>query len=332
MLLVTVIFGNRRIPFSLRPIFVPYAQNPMRSKNLQLTTQLAFVIVCLVWGSTWLAIKIGLSSVPPLLSIVLRFSIAVAVVFPIVRIQKIEIPRTREAKRLYINLIIFAFTIPFALIYWAEQYISSGLTSILFTTYPFWVAIFSQMMLPGEPLNAFKIVGIVLGFVGTTIIFAGDLNLLDRSNMLAMFAVTVCPLMQAYSLVVTKKWGQPIHPFVFNLVGMGGSILPLLAASLLFESYSNVEWNGAAIGSILYLGIIGSVVVFAAYYWLLKRIEAVYLSLVSFVTPIISVILGTVFLHESFERTALVGAAFVLAGILVAHGRYFYRRGSEAIE
>lgn len=292
---------------------------------------LGFVIVCLVWGSTWLAIKIGLTSVPPFLSISLRFAVAVLVVFPLVKVWNIEIPFTAEAKKLYLNLIVLSFTIPFALIYWAEQYVSSGLTSILFTTYPFWVALFSQLMLPSEPLNAFKVAGIVLGFLGSTIIFAGDANALDSQHLVAMLAIAICPCMQGYTLVAVKKWGQPIHPFALNLVGMGASIPPILVLSLLVEDYGAIVWDAAAIGSILFLGVIGSVLVFGVYYWLLKRIEAVYLSLVSFITPIISVILGVIVLSEQFETHVLIGAAFVLVGVLVANGKYFYGRMNAAL-
>jgi drug/metabolite transporter (DMT)-like permease len=270
--------------------------------------------------------------VPPFLGAGLRFFIAAIILYFIIKARQIEIPMTADAKKIYAVLTILSFTIPFAFVYWAEQYIPTGLASILFAGYPFFVAIFSQIMLQDERLNAFKVVGIVLGFIGLLIIFAGDVRIADSSAFIAMFLILANSIMQAYSLVLVKKIGQPISPFAFNFVGMFWSGLALIALSFAVESHLAIVWDAASVGSILYLATVGSVIVFVAYFWLLKRVEALYLSLISFITPIVAVVLGAIVLHEKLDPNVFVGAAFVLVGLLVANGRYFYGRLSEVVQ
>lgn len=289
---------------------------------------LAFGIACLVWGSTWLAIKIGLASMPPFLGAGIRFFIASLILFAIIKMKNIEIPVTADARRLYAVLVIFSFTIPFAFVYWAEQYIPTGLASILFATYTFCAAIFSQFMLKDEPLNVWKVSGIVIGFVGLVIIFFGDIHINNPQAVLAMILIVANAIMQAYALVLTRKIGKPFSPYALNWVGMFFGGIALLGLSLVFESHDRVVLNAASIGSILYLSTIGSVLVFVAYYWLIKRVEAVYLSLVSFITPIVAVLLGAIVLDEVLGLNVFMGAAFVLAGLLVANGKRLFGRVS----
>jgi drug/metabolite transporter (DMT)-like permease len=293
-------------------------------KNDRLLTWLGFFIISTVWGSTWLAIKIGLRTVPPFYAAGMRFVVASAVLYAIVRMRKLPIPFTPDARRVYFALGVLSFAIPFALAYWGQQFIPSGLGSILFCAFPLWVAVFSHFMLVNERLDFFKAVGTLLGFVGILIIFSPDLSMPDSSEIPGMAAILLGATMQAYALVVTKKHGHDISPITMTFVGMviGAAILLLLG--FFFESASSIVWTGEAIGSILYLALIGSVLTFVSYYWLLKRIDAVYLSLTSFINPIIAVILGALLLDERLASTVLAGAMLVLTGILVSNGRVLY--------
>ncbi|MFN0156737.1 MAG: DMT family transporter [Bacteroidota bacterium] len=285
-----------------------------------------FIAISLIWGSTWLAIKIGLGSVPPFLGVGIRFLVGAAILFIIVRWRKVQIPWTHDTRILYVSLIILSYSIPFGLVYWAELFIPSGLGSILFASYPFWVAIFSQIFLPGERGTMFKAAGIVLGFSGLLIIFSNDIHWTDAQGLLGMSAVLLSTVMQAASTIVAKKYGQPVNPFAMNLVGMsfGGALLFLFG--LMTESWSDIHWDAAAIGSIAYLAVFGSVIAFVTYHWLLKRVDTVYLSLTTFINPIVAVILGALILDEELAASVYLGAGMVLSGILVANGKYFYEK------
>lgn len=292
----------------------------------------AWTIVCTVWGSTWLAIHLGLQDVPLLLALGLRFSLAAAVLGVIVRARHIPLPRTADAVKVYLTLGMISLTVPFALVYWGQQFIPTGLSSIVFAAYPFWVALFSHLLLRGERLNAFKVAGIAVGFVGLVVVFSGDAEASHPRALAGMGAILVATIMQGFSLIVVKRYGQPISPFAMNFVGMGIAAVLLLGSSLLVERGMPVTWTPVAVGSVVYLAVVGSVLTFVSYYWLLKRIQAVYLSLTSFVNPIVAVMLGAVVLDESLPPAIVLGASMVLAGILIANGNYLRTRAAERAE
>ncbi len=293
-------------------------------KNDRLLVWLGFIVISTVWGSTWLAIKIGLRTMPPFFAAGLRFVVASGVLYGIVRMRKLPIPFTPDALRVYFALGVLSFAIPFALAYWGQQFIPSGLGSILFCAFPLWVAVFSHLLLVNERLDFFKALGTLLGFAGILIVFSPDLSVPDSGAIPGMAAILLSATMQAYALVITKKHGQEINTFSMTFVGMAMASVILLLLGILFEPTSSITWSGEAIGSILYLAIIGSVLTFVSYYWLLKRIDAVYLSLTSFINPIIAVILGALLLDERLASTVLAGATLVLTGILVSNGRVLY--------
>jgi drug/metabolite transporter (DMT)-like permease len=289
-----------------------------------------YVIVSTVWGSTWLAIKIGLESVPPFLAAGVRFVIASALLYAIIRIRKLTIPFTPEAWKTYFAIGGLSFSIPFALVYWGEQFIPSSLGSILFGAFPLWVALFSHFLSENERMDRYKALGAVIGFVGVVAIFAPGLSWTGSTGMAGMGAVILATILQAYGLIPIKKHGKDISPFVMNFVGMVMGAVFLLSLSLLTERGSPVSWTTSAVLSTLYLAVFGSVVAFVSYYWLLKHIQAVYLSMSSFINPIVAVILGWIILGEALAPSVFVGAAFVLAGLFVANVKSFTERRKAA--
>jgi len=116
-----------------------------------------------------------------------------------------------------------------------------------------------------------------------------------------------------------------------NGIGMAIGAVGLLTLALLFEPVGGAVWTSEAVLSIVYLALFGSVVTFVSYYWLLKRTDAVYLSLTSFINPIVAVFLGVVFMGEHLGPTVLTGAALVLLGIAVANGRALAARIRSAV-
>jgi drug/metabolite transporter (DMT)-like permease len=290
----------------------------------------AFAIISTVWGTTWLAIRIGLETVPPFLSAGIRCLGAAAVLYAIVHFRRLPVPMTQSAWKVYLSLGILTIAIPFALIYWGQQFIPTGLSSILFGAFPFCVALLSHLMLRDEPLNIYKAAAIVLGFAGVVIIYYAETALADPRAFLGMSAVVVSVFLQALALVLIKKHGDPVSPLSMNFVGMtmGGVLLVLL--SIVAESGRTVTWTMPAVISLLYLTLIGSVVTFVAYYWLLKKIDAVYVSLSSFINPIVAVVLGAVILGERMPPTVFTGAGLVMLGLLVANGKGIYARIAKA--
>ncbi len=287
--------------------------------STRLKVILGIAVVCLIWGTTWLAIKIGLRSIPPMLGASLRFLLASLFLLGLIEWRKISFPKSMVFWKLGLLMGLSSFGIPLALVYWGTQFIPTGLASILFATYPFAVALCSFIMLPEERLNRAKVSGIVLGFIGVYVIFSSEFMFQSTFGVEGMIAIVASSALQAFALVSVKKYGGPYNPVSLNYVGMVIAGVILAATSFLLENHAGLVFNQEAILSLIYLALFGSVVTFVTYFWLLKHVEVVLLSLTAFVTPIIAVIAGVIVFEESFTMQMLGGSFLVLIGIVVAN-------------
>ncbi|MCB0753124.1 MAG: EamA family transporter [Ignavibacteriae bacterium] len=284
--------------------------------NNNLKIVFGYILICLIWGSTWLAIRLGLDSLTPFISAGLRFFLASIIIFMILRFRKMPLPLDPKSIKIYIFLAFFSFVIPFGLVYWAEQFVPSGLTSVMFGIFPFSVFIFSWFILKGESADFFKLFSVVLGFIGIVIIFSDSLQIDVENYSLGLAAVLLSAIIQGLPAVVLKKWGGYLNPFSINAIPLLIAGLTMILLSFLLEQTSTWQFTGKAIISIIYLALVGTITAFTVYYWLLKQINAVILSLSSFITPIIAIILGWIFLDEQLSQKVLIGSLFVLIGIL----------------
>jgi drug/metabolite transporter (DMT)-like permease len=282
----------------------------------QLKILLGYIIICLIWGSTWIAIKFGLDSLTPLISAGVRFSFASILIFVILQFTGKTLQKDTASIKIYFFLAYFSFVIPFWLVYWSEQFIPSGLASVLFAIFPFSVFLFSLLFLKSESVDIFKFISVILGFVGVAIIFSDGLQVDLENHFLGLIAVLSSAILQGLAAVIVKKWGGHLNPFSMNAPPLFIAGVSMIILSLLFEDSSTWIFNFQAVLSISYLAIIGTILAFTIYYWLLQRINAVILSLSSFITPIIAVLLGWIFLDETLSQQVLVGTLFVLIGIL----------------
>lgn len=277
------------------------------------------IIVCLIWGSTWLAIKEGLASVPPFLSAGVRFIVASLLLRLVMAQQGERIPTDRKYWMLILETGLLTYSIPFAFMYWGQRLIPSGLSSVLFATYPFFVAIAARFRVPGERLPAMRVIGILLGFIGVVSIFSGQLEMESGFSLIGMSCIVIGAALQAWALVSVRLKGRDIHPATLTFGGMIIGAAVLSASSLLLENYSSLIVDDRAIVSTLYLAAFGSVITFITYFWLVKHVNPVLLSLTAFVTPFIAVSLGAVVLDEHLGQRVLLGGLLVLAGVLFAN-------------
>ena len=287
--------------------------------KLGIKIALAYATICLIWGSTWIAIRYGLESLTPIFSAGVRFSLASVLIFILMKIKNIPLQTDKASVRLYLLMGFFSFVIPFGLVYWAQQFVPSGMAAVLFAVYPFWVVIFSHIRIPSDFIGFFKIFGTVLGFVGIVIIFS-DSFVGDISNyLIGMFAVVLSGIMQAWIAVSIKKFGHHLHPLSMNFIPMVIAGISMLLIALFTEDLSSLKFNQNAYLSILYLALFGSIVTFTSFYWLIKRVNLVILSLVAFITPIVALILGYFLYDEVLSTRHFVGSALVLTGVFWAN-------------
>lgn len=277
---------------------------------------LLVILLCLVWGSTWLAIKIGLQDSPPILSAAFRFVLACTLLLALARLRNLALIKNwRDWKNIIIPG-LFAYFLSYAFVYWGEQHINSGLAAVLFATLPFWVAIFAHLMLPNEKLNWIKTASLVIGFSGIVIIFWDNLKISGSSNvLLGMLALLGSGASSAYAGVRTKRDLHHVDPVLISAYQMLVGMVLLLVVGFVFEDLHRFKITQKSIGALLYLALFGSALAFVVYFYLLKTTEATKLSLIAFVTPIVALLLGWLILDEKITRHLLLGVCLVLVGI-----------------
>lgn len=287
--------------------------------NDKLKIIIIFSLICIAWGSTWGVIKLGLESLTPFISAGLRFTLASILIFTIMKIRTIQIQRDRNSLKLYLIMAFGSFVVPFALVYWAEQFVPSGLASVLFAVYPFFVVLFTYLAIPSETIGWRRILGIVFGFCGIVTIFYDGLNVNFNLYIWGMTAILVSAIMQAGIAVMLKKYGHHLHPLSMNFIPMLLAGISMILIGLIGEDKHKIAFDAKAIFSIIYLAAVGTVLTFTSYYWLLKRISVIMLSLIAFITPIIALFIGWLLFHEKLSSRVLFGSILVLTGLLTAN-------------
>jgi putative membrane protein PagO len=276
-----------------------------------------FALICLIWGSTWLAIKFGLMGTPPFLGAGLRFLLSATIVGMILAVRRKRLRLTRADRICVLSLGLLVFWLDYAAVYWAETRISSGLTAILFSTMPLMTAVLSAYWTRSETLSARKTIGIVVGIMGTALLFWPQ-ERLQFDQALGMLAALGGALCAAINLVTLKRHGGDADPLVLNFFGMGLGAICLLAMSAALENWSAIQWNATNIAALCYLSLFGSVIAFSAYYYVIKKLDATIVSLTTLISPIVALALGRAFLGETVTAMALTGIATVLGGVAVA--------------
>lgn len=289
---------------------------------------LVFSALCIIWGSTWLGIKIGLEFLPSFLFAGLRFATATVALLVLAKLLHARMPRDHSSWNVMLFLGAFQISLPYALVFWGEEFISSGLSAVLFATLPFFVAIFAHI-LTSEKLTRIKTAGIILSFFGLVAIFWRDIaafqNLAGHYSVLGSMAVVGSAASGGLANVVAKRHAQKIDPAANVLVQHAVGAIALLSLGLVSESTTSLNFTPVAVVVVLYLGVVGSALGFIGLYWLLKKTTATNASMITFLNPILALLLGWIVLQEVPDPNVGVGAVLILAGVymtLKPTGRY----------
>ena len=274
----------------------------------------------LVWGTTWAAITISLRGIPPFTGVAARFAIAAISLLVYARLLGISLAAaTRRHRNLRILHAVLTFCVSYGLVFWAEQWVPSGLASVLFATFPLLVAILAHFALPGERMTAPVLAGIILGFAGIAVIFAEDFELLGGPAVAtASLVMLLSPLAGAIVSVSVKRWGSGMHPVPFNAAAMvmAAAIMGVLAAAI--ERRRPVVLDPGPVAALLYMAVVGTAVTFPLYFWLLEHMEARRLALIGYGTPVVALMIGAVFMGEPTTGRTWLGSTMVIVGVAVA--------------
>jgi drug/metabolite transporter (DMT)-like permease len=277
---------------------------------------LAWLTLCVVWSSTWLAIKIGLRDLPPISFVAIRFLIAIIVLI-LVSVGRVRlVPLRRNDYTLLAITGILMFALNYTLLFWAELHVSSGLAAVLQATIPIFGMFFAHWMLPDEPLRLQRLAGAIIALGGVTLICG---RLLGSNGPLAFWggvAVIIGAASAAYANVLVKARSIQLAPAMLAAWQMVFGIIPLFFLGLSVDGNpARFHWTDSAVFCLLYLAIIGSALTFLLLYWLLPRLTVAQLQSISLITPPGAVMLGWFLGGESFPMSSLAGAGLVLVGV-----------------
>ena len=291
---------------------------PATSRERRLA-YVAWVTICIVWGTTYLAIRVALESMPVALLAGLRWTAAGLLLMPAVRLtgQTLPHPRTWGAIATAAFLMVVLGN---GAVVWAEQHVASGLTAVILAIIPFWNILSEALFKNGERPDRRTLIGLAIGFAGIVVLVWPELFTPGPSSTLfvaGVVALQVACVGWALGTSYTKRNTVSASP-------LATSVLQMLAAGVMFLIIATVtgEWSRLAFttrsfSAWLYLVIVGSVVGYSAYVYALKHLPVSTVSLYSYVNPIIAVVLGTLLLSEPFSSRTLVASALVFGGIAV---------------
>lgn len=294
---------------------------PMQLRSLtrkeKITAYSAWGAVCLFWGTTYLAIRIGVRTIPPGLFGGLRFLTAGLLFLAYLKWRGHAFPRRRELLDMAI-VGITLLAISNGLVIWAEQWVPSSIAALLVATLPFWMAGFEAVLPAGESLTLRKVIGIVIGFSGIVILFSPEIRTsFDRTYLKGILAMLFAPLCWAAGSVYSKSRPAKSHPLMGASVEMIVAGGVLLLVGCLFGEWNRLSLNVEGLAATAYLIVFGSIVGYGSFIYALAKLPATKVAMYAYVNPVIAVLLGWLILNERMDWSVILATAVVLLGVVL---------------
>ncbi len=275
-----------------------------------------YLCLCLTWGSTWLAIRFAVRDIPPLEAAAIRFSLAAIILLGLVVLQKREWLQGRDQWRAILVLSVTMMAIPFGLVFWAERYVTSSMTAILYSASPLIISLFTPIFLRRNvPRRA--VLAMMIAFGGILDLLYAEPNT-GRQALFGYGAVLAAMMLSAWSLVYAKQKLHQVDPVVSTGLQLLLASIALGGASWVMESRQHAEWTRPAIVALAFLTLVGSCVAFVVYYWLLKHTQPYQLATTSLVVPVIAVLEGSLIGREPVSWRMGVVMVMVLVSVATA--------------
>lgn len=280
-----------------------------------MTVPAAYIGVILIWSTTPLGIKWSSEGGNFLFALVGRMVIGVAVCYVILVLLRMPMPWHSRARHIYIAAGLGIFGAMSAT-YWGSQYVSSGLISVIFGLTPLFTSLLAYFVLRERSLTPGKLGGIMLGFTGLIIVFKSGWSVGDHAGW-GIAAVLVAVVIQCVSLVWVKRLDSDVHALHVT-TGALTVVVPLVVLTWwLGDSSFSIHVSERAAWAIVYLGVFGSVVGFALYFYIIKRLPTGTISLITLITPVTALVLGVLLNGERISDALLWGTGGILSGLIV---------------
>jgi len=302
----------------------PIPTNPKSHIANPVRAYVAWGVVCVVWGTTYLGIRIALETIPPFVMAGIRYSIAGALLATILVLRGGRLPEPRAWPSLaLLGVLLLGFGN--GGVVWAEQTVPSGLTAVLVATSPFWMVSLDALLPGGVRLSGRRTAGLVVGFVGIVLLVLPEIELQGGGAFLGgVVAAQLACIGWAIGSIYARRRGRGaaaqesvLATAAFEM--LFGSVA-LFGAAFVHGEYSHVVFSARSAGALAYLIVFGAVIAFSAYAYALKHLPVATVSLYAYVNPVIAVALGIVALNEPFNLRMVAAAGVVLVGMALVRG------------
>jgi drug/metabolite transporter (DMT)-like permease len=277
----------------------------------------AYLIVCIFWGSTYLAIKVGVGELPPFLFAGLRFLVAGVLLLAIARALGNPLPRRAADWRTLAIVGLFLLAGGNAFVVWAEQYTPSGIASVFVVTVAIWTAFFDTIIPGGSgDLNWRVVAGLVLGFLGTALLVGASPAEILEADLRGPLALTFASASWSLGSVYAKRHPTEVTPYMGAAIQMivGGAFVAIVGSAL--GEWSRWHLNPKGLGAIAYLVVFGSILGYSAYTYALRHASATIVGTYAYVNPVIAVLLGWLLLAEPITGRTVVAMALILVAVV----------------
>ncbi len=297
--------------------------------SVEKKTWAAFLLMSLAWGTSFLFIKIAVQTVPPVTVVGFRLLFGVLGLATVLTLRKLAWPRDLTTWRHLAVVGLINVALPFILITWAEsgaQGVDSGTASVLNSTVPLFSIVLSGFLLRVERVTVGMVAGLLIGFVGVVVLFGrGSVGAAGQASLLPYLAIIAATACYAIGTAYARRHLHGLSPIVaaagqLSMAGVIVLIVSLLSGDL-NETTIRAALSWPALGALLWLGLLGSCLAYILYYTVLREWGATRTTMVTYVTPIVGVAAGVLFLHETVDWRLLVGGLLIIGGVIVVNWR-----------
>ena len=282
---------------------------------------LAFILLGVIWGSSFLWIKIAVQEIGPILLVALRLLFGILTLLVAVAFARPKWPRDRQT---WINLTLLGLinnAIPYTLISWGEKYIDSAVAAVLNSTTPLFTMIVAHIYLTDDRMSSRRVVALLVGFFGILVLFSRDLSGSTTGSLLGQLAVLLASLSYAFASVFARRTTKDVPPTLQPLIPLFGADLLLWALVPVADSPVTLPALPLTWLAVIWLGVMGVAVAFLLYFYLLHSVGPTRTVLVTYVFPLVGVILGVVFLDELLNWQLIAGSALIIASVVLVNRR-----------
>ncbi|MGH2462023.1 MAG: DMT family transporter [Candidatus Limnocylindria bacterium] len=288
---------------------------------------LIFLALGLMWGSSYLFIKIGVETLQPFTLIAVRLGIGLILLVSVVALARERLPRSARTYGHLVVMSIINIALPFFLITSAEQTVDSALAAIVAATVPLFVLVIAAFFLREEPITVSKLAGLAIGFGGVVIIVSPGLSAaFSGANPYGEIALIGSSVSYAVGAVYARRNVRELRPMIAAVFQVGFAFAITTVLALVLEQPFASDVRPDTVISVLWLGILGSGLAYLAFFRLLGRWGATRTSLVAYLLPVVGIVLGVLVLQEQMDARILLGTALVIGGVALVNSRFGQRR------